>query len=112
MPDPILKIEEELVNITPTPVFSWLERLNDRVTGGMEMLGGMRILRIVTTAHMPAFQANTQMYPGVTECKTLLAPLGAPADVANLVQVGAGGHGCWTLPQCAAMRKPARARRP
>src|ERR1700724_861813 len=87
MPDPILKIEEELVNITPPPVLSWLERLNDRVTGGMEMLCGMRILRIVTTAHMPAFQANTQMHPGVTHFQALLTASGTRCDLPYLVKV-------------------------
>jgi hypothetical protein len=87
MPDPILKIEEELVNITPTPVLPWLERLNDWVTGGMEMLGGMRILRIVTTAHMPAFQANTQMHPGVTHFQALLTAISARCDLTYLVKM-------------------------
>jgi hypothetical protein len=87
MPDPILKIEEELVNITPTPVFSWLERLNDRVTGCMEMLGGMLILRIVTTAHMPAFQANTQMHPGVANFQAILTASGTRCDLPYLVKM-------------------------
>ena len=87
LPDAVLKIEEELVNITPTPVLPWLERLNDRVTGGMEMLGGMLILRIVTTAHMPAFQANTQMYPGVTHFQALLTAIGTWCDLPYLVKM-------------------------
>ena len=44
MPDRILKIEEELVEVTPAPVLIWLEGLNDRMVGRVEMLGGMLVL--------------------------------------------------------------------
>jgi hypothetical protein len=87
MPGPVLEIEEELVNITPPPVFSWLERLNDWVIGLVEMPGGMLILRIVTAAHMPAFQANTQMDPGVTHFQAFLTPSGAGCDLSYLVKM-------------------------
>ena len=87
MPDPILKIEEELVNITPPPVLPWPERLNDRVTGCMEMLGGVLILRIVAAADMPAFKADAQVYPGVADFQAILAPISARCDLTYLVKM-------------------------
>ena len=41
----------------------------------MEMLGGMRILRLVAAADMPAFKADAQVYPGVADFQAILAPI-------------------------------------
>jgi len=38
------RLEEQLVNVTPDPVLSRLEGLNDRVVGGVKMLGSVLIL--------------------------------------------------------------------
>jgi hypothetical protein len=76
-PDRVLKIEEELVRVTPSPVLIGLEGLNDRVVGGVEMLGGMRILRVVAAADMPAFKTDSKVYPGVADFQAILAPIRA-----------------------------------
>jgi len=60
-PDRVSKIQPELVNVTPSPVLIWLEGLHDRVVGRVEMPGGMRILRLVAAADMPAFEADAQV---------------------------------------------------
>ena len=77
MPEAVRKLEEELVRVTPSPVLIRLEGLNDRVVGGVEMLGGMLILRIVAAADMPAFKADSQVYPGVADSQAILAPIRA-----------------------------------
>src|SRR5579871_3476036 len=71
------KLQENLVHITPSPVFAGLERLHDRVLGVVEMLGGMLVLRTVAAAYMATFQAQAQVDPGVTHFKTLLASFAA-----------------------------------
>ena len=98
MPDPILKIEEELVNITPPPVLPWLERLNNRMTGCMEMLGGVLILRIVAAADMPTFEADAQVHPGVADFQAILAPVGARCDLPYLVKMTTLFCHCARLP--------------
>ena len=86
-PDPVLKIEEELVKVTPAPVLIWLEGLHDRVVGRVEMLGGMRILRLVAAADMPAFKADSQVYPGVADFQAILAPISARCYLTYLVKM-------------------------
>jgi hypothetical protein len=86
-PDPVLKIQEELVEVTPAPVFSRLEGLDDRVIGRMKMLGGMLVLRIVAASNMPAFKADSQVYPGVADFQAILAPISARCDLTYLVKV-------------------------
>jgi hypothetical protein len=76
-PERVSKVQPELVSVTPSPVLIWLEGLNDRVVGRVEMLGGMLILRIVAAADMPAFKADAQVYPGVTDFQAILAPISA-----------------------------------
>ncbi len=44
MPDSVSKLELELVDVTPAPVFPWLEGLHDRMIGRVEVLGGVLVL--------------------------------------------------------------------
>jgi len=39
------RLHHHLFDITPQPIFSWLEGLNNRVVGRMEMFGSVFILR-------------------------------------------------------------------
>jgi hypothetical protein len=45
---------EELIDVTPQPVFSRLEGFDDRVVGCMEVLGCVLVLGAVTAANMAA----------------------------------------------------------
>jgi hypothetical protein len=87
MPELVCKIENELVNVTPAPVLPWLEGLNDRMVGGVEMPGGVLILRIVAAADVSTDETDTQMHPGVTHFQALLAAIGAWCDLSDLVEV-------------------------
>ena len=77
MPELVLKLEEELVRVTPSPVLIRLEGLHDRVIGRVEMLGGMLILRIVAAADMTTDETDTQMHPGVSDSQAILASIRA-----------------------------------
>jgi hypothetical protein len=89
-PERLGKIEPELVGVTPSPVLIRLEGLNDRVIGGVEMSGGMLILRIVTAADMTTDEADTQVDPGITRFQTIFAAIGARCDLTYLVEVATG----------------------
>lgn len=69
--------EKHLIDVTPTPVLTWLKGLDDRVLGGMEVLGRTPVLRAVAAADMAADQALTQVYPGVAHPQALLAAVSA-----------------------------------
>jgi len=45
------------VDVTPTPVLTWLEGLDDRVTGRVEMAPGVAMRREIAAADMAARQA-------------------------------------------------------
>ena len=84
-PDRVGKIEPELVNVTPAPVLIWLEGLNDRVVGRVEMLGGVLILRIVTTTDMPTGEAEAQVHPGIPDSQTILTTIRTGCNLSYLV---------------------------
>src|SRR2546426_8454607 len=81
------KLKHELVDVTPAPVLPWLERLDNRVVGRVEMLGGVLILRLVTATDMSTGETEAQMQPGVTRFQAILAPIGARRDLTYLVEM-------------------------
>jgi hypothetical protein len=52
-----IKIQLDLIDITPAPILTRLERLHDGVFGVVEMLRRVLILRRIAAANMAAFQA-------------------------------------------------------
>ncbi len=81
------KLEHELIDITPAPVLTRLEGLDNRVVGRVEMPGGVLILRIVTATDMSTGETEAQVHPGITDFQAVLAPIGARRDVTYLVEV-------------------------
>ncbi len=65
-------IQGHLVLIAPAPVLAWLERSDDGMLRGMEMLGGVPILGAIATADITAGHAQPQMEPGITGLQTVL----------------------------------------
>lgn len=55
--------------------------------GRVEMLCGMRILRIVTAADMSTDQTDTQMHPGIASFQAILAAIGARCHLSYLVKM-------------------------
>lgn len=54
---------------------------------GVEVLGGMLILRRIAAAYMPAFEAETQVYPCIPDFQTILAAIRAGRDLSDLVKM-------------------------
>ena len=81
------KLEHYLVDVTPTPVFTRLEGLDNRVVGRVEMLRRVLILRGVTTSDMPANQALAQVNPAIANFQTVLTAIRARCDLSYLIQV-------------------------
>jgi hypothetical protein len=48
----------DLIDEAPQPVFTWLERLHDRVSGGVEVLRCVLVLRGITTTDVAANAAE------------------------------------------------------
>ena len=57
-----------------------------------EMLCGMLVFRRVTTSHVAAGHAQSQMDPGVANLEALLATASMWSDVFDLFDVGTGIH--------------------
>src|ERR1700722_12563463 len=84
------KIEHRFVDVTPAPSLRRIVALDDRVLGGVIMLGRVTVRRLVATAHMAAGAADPQMHPDVAGLETLLAAEGARRHVANGRRMRAG----------------------
>ena len=81
------KLKHNLIDVTPDPVLSRLEGLNDRMVGRVEMLGGMLILRTVAAAHMSTGETEAQVYPGISNFQTVLTSIGARCDFLYLIKM-------------------------
>src|SRR5712692_3091380 len=81
------KLKNHLVDVTPDPVLTRLEGLDNGVVGGVKMPGGVLILRRVTATNMSTRETEAQVHPGVTCFQTIFAPIGARRDFVYLVQV-------------------------
>src|SRR2546427_4562936 len=79
------RLEEQLVDVAPGPVLTRLEGLNDRVVGGVEMPGGVLILRIVTATDMSTGETEAQVHPGITRFQTILTAIGTGCHLSYLV---------------------------
>jgi hypothetical protein len=62
--------------------------------GGMKVLRGMPVLRIVTAADMPALEAETQVYPPIASFQTILTTIRAGRDPVYMVKM------CTLYSQC------------
>jgi hypothetical protein len=79
--------ECDLINKAPHPIFTGFKGLDDRVPGGMEMLGGMLILGVIAAANMPAYFAEAQMHPGIAHFQAFLTPFRVRGYVTNLIEM-------------------------
>src|SRR5579863_3764222 len=83
----------EFIHVAPYPGFSRLNRTHQRVLSVPEVLGGMFVFRRVTAPHVPAFEAEPQVHPGVSEFDAFLAHMSGGGCDLDLVEVGALSHG-------------------
>ncbi len=57
--------------------------------GGVEMRGGVPVLRGIAAAHVSAGHTHAQCHPPVAELQAFLTAVGIRADVANRIEMGA-----------------------
>src|SRR5512133_2735633 len=79
----------DFVHVAPRPVLPRLERLDDRVACGVEMLGRVAVRRRITAADVSARAAQAQMHPAPADLQALLAPLGACRNVLDVAMMAA-----------------------
>jgi hypothetical protein len=76
-----------LILKAPAPIFAALKRLNNRVLGRMEMLGGVLVARRVAATNMAAAETFTEMNPAITSLETVFTTLGTRRHFTNLIQM-------------------------
>src|ERR1700733_7401128 len=86
---PVRQIEQNFIHVTPAPAFGRIVAFDDRMSGGVEMLGGMLVGRIVAAADMTATAADAQMQPYAAALQAFLAAERARRDVADAGDMGA-----------------------
>jgi hypothetical protein len=80
-------LHEQLIDVTPGPILTGLEGLNERVVSGVEMLGGVLIFRIITATDVPTGETEAQVDPGIARFQAILASIGAWGDFTYLVKM-------------------------
>jgi hypothetical protein len=71
-------VQFNLINIAPSPGFTGLQRTHDGMSGFMEMLCGMLVLRRIAAANVTALHGQPKVNPFVAQFKTLLTTLRSP----------------------------------
>src|ERR1700730_4348908 len=88
------EVEHDLVDEAPAPALGRIIALDDRMLGGVEMLGRVLTGRLVATADMAARAADAQVEPGVAGLQAFLAAERARRHFANRSKMRAMfGHG-------------------
>ena len=64
------------------------------MVGGVKVLRGLPVLRLVAAANMPALETETQVYPRIACFQTILATIRAGRDVVYMVKM------CTFFSQC------------
>jgi hypothetical protein len=77
--------DEHLIDVAPPPVLIRLSALDEGVVRGMEVFGGVLVLRGIAASDMAAGKAHPKMEPGVAQGKTLLASARAGSNVVDLI---------------------------
>lgn len=75
------------VHVTPAPVLSRLEGLDDRMLRFVEMLPCMLLRGGIATADVTAGETQAQMHPARADSQAILAALGARRYIANHFQM-------------------------
>jgi hypothetical protein len=86
------KVEFDVVDEAPTPVFTGFERTHDGMLGAMEVLGGVLVFGGVAASDVAALHAQTKMHPGVAHFQALFAALGVWRNFVNVAQMRASAH--------------------
>jgi hypothetical protein len=84
--------EDDLIDVTPPPVLSGLEGLDDGMLRRVKMLGRVTILRVIAASDVSARQAQSEVHPSIAHLQTFLASLSRWGHLAYLIQMFAGRH--------------------
>jgi hypothetical protein len=86
-------LQHDFIDVAPDPVLIRLKRLNYRMVGRVEVLGGVLVLGGVTAAYVSTGETEAQMHPCITSLQTVLAAIGAWRDLLYLIEMRtAFGH--------------------
>src|SRR6266851_8184027 len=99
-------LELDLVGVAPTPVFARLESPDDRMSGLVEMRGGVLVRRAVAAADMTTLHAEPKVHPRAAHAQAVLAAVGAGRDLVDLVEMRANVHRIQRTTQRAALAGP------
>ena len=75
------------MNVAPAPGLAAFEGCNDRMTGRVEMLKSVRVLRILAASDMATGETYAKLVPLHAKRETLLAAARARRYLANLTYV-------------------------
>src|SRR5712664_3131982 len=110
---PVRQIEQDFVDIAPTPAFRRIIAFDHRMRRGVEVLGRVLVGGIVATADVTAAAADPQMQPLAAALEAFLATKRARRDIADAGDVGAAFYHTRPLPYSAGFaaspRKPCSA---
>jgi hypothetical protein len=83
-------LEEQLIDVAPTPILARLEALHDRKLRPVKVLRRVLPLRLIAASDMAAFLAEAQVNPVHAERETFLATVRSfRDDVAHLIDMAA-----------------------
>ena len=86
------KVQFELVDVTPAPILSRLDRSHYRMLGRMEVLGSVFIFRRIATTDVPTAQAEAKVHPPVAHLQTLFTTSRMRFDVLDLIEMSTLAH--------------------
>src|SRR5882724_9238403 len=69
---PSRELQHHLIHVAPAPRFSRLKRTHDGVPGLVKMFGCVLVGRRIAAPDVPAFQAQSKMYPPVPRLEAFL----------------------------------------
>ena len=78
----------EIVRVAPHPSFARFDRTDERVFGLVEVLRGMLVFGGVAASDMTAFQAQTQVHPGIAGFHAIFADVFRGMKDADLIEMG------------------------
>jgi len=86
---PVRQIEGHFINVAPSPAFRWIVAFDDRMPGGVKMLGGVAVRRAITAADMAAGSAEAQVNSSAAASQTFFAPERARDYISNATHMSA-----------------------
>src|SRR3977135_3106044 len=75
------------MNIAPAPSLAALEGCNQRMTGRVEMLQGVRVARILAASHVAAGETYAKFVPRRAKRETFLATARARRYLSNITRM-------------------------